>query len=124
MLTAWITLAHFSVSSAMSIPSSAGEPASTAPPNSTSCALILVSARPALISLLSFSMISAAVLGSADAIPRAGLVASDEFGHRRHVRQLFCAPRGRHCQSAKFARSDGLNRSSHRAKHHLHLSAQ
>src|SRR6478672_5001159 len=34
MLAAWITLAHFSVSSAMSLPKSVGESASTSPPRS------------------------------------------------------------------------------------------
>ena len=53
------TLAHFSVSSAMSFPKSAGEPASIVPPISATAALILGSARPALISLWSLSMISA-----------------------------------------------------------------
>ena len=43
-----ITLAHFSVSSAMSLPKSAGEPASTVPPNSASRAFILGSAIAAL----------------------------------------------------------------------------
>src|SRR5262245_8931616 len=58
----WITLAHFSVSSAMSLPKSAGEPASTVPPRvSVRRALILGSARPALISLLSLSTMSAGV---------------------------------------------------------------
>src|SRR5262245_12976659 len=52
------TLPHFSVSSAMSLPRSAGEPASKLPPISASCALILGSARPALISLLSLSTTS------------------------------------------------------------------
>src|SRR5262245_38957091 len=50
-----ITLPHFSVSSAMSLPKSAGESASTSPPKSASRAFILGSARAALISLLSFS---------------------------------------------------------------------
>ena len=52
-----ITLAHFSVSSAMSLPKSAGEPDNAVPPRSTRRALILGSARPALISLLRLSMI-------------------------------------------------------------------
>ena len=46
MFAALITLAHFSVSSAMSLPKSAGEPASAVPPRSASRALILGSARP------------------------------------------------------------------------------
>src|SRR5262249_19010693 len=61
MLATRITLPHFSVSSAMSFPKSAGEPPSRVPPRSASRALILGSARAALISLLSFSTISAGV---------------------------------------------------------------
>ena len=55
------TLPHFSVSSAMSFPKSAGEPKSGVPPRSASLAFILGSARAALISLLSLSTISAGV---------------------------------------------------------------
>src|SRR5262245_47035878 len=58
MLAAWITLPHFSVSSAISLPNWAGDPGSGVPPKSANRALILGSARPALISLLSLSMIS------------------------------------------------------------------
>jgi hypothetical protein len=54
MLAARITLAHFSVSWAMSLPKSAGEPDTGVPPKSASRALNFGSARPALISLLSF----------------------------------------------------------------------
>src|SRR6202040_3906612 len=61
MPTNFTTLPHFSVSSAMSLPKSAGEPASTVPPRAASRALSLGSARPALISLLSFATISAGV---------------------------------------------------------------
>src|SRR4029453_4196321 len=56
-----ITLAHFSVSSAMSLPKSAGVPGRTVPPRAASRALILGSARPALISLLSLLITSAGV---------------------------------------------------------------
>src|SRR6266511_398703 len=56
------TLPHFSVSSATSLPKSAGEPASSDAPRSASRAFALGSARIALISLLSLSMISADVL--------------------------------------------------------------
>jgi hypothetical protein len=45
MLAARITLAHFSVSSAISFPNSVGESASTVPPRSASRALILGSVR-------------------------------------------------------------------------------
>src|SRR5262245_60759096 len=52
------TLAHFSVSSATSLPKSAGEPESTVPPSSANRAFAPGSARLALISLWSRSMIS------------------------------------------------------------------
>src|SRR5262249_54770165 len=55
------TLAHFSISAATKLPKSEGEPAITVPPRSASRTLILGSARPALISLFSFSTISAGV---------------------------------------------------------------
>ena len=61
MLAARITFAHFSVSSTISLPKSAGEPGSVAAPMSTNRALIFASESPALISLLSLSMISAGV---------------------------------------------------------------
>src|SRR5262249_61764162 len=53
------TLAHFCVSSEMKVPKSADDPVSIMPPSSVSLVFILGSARPALISLLSLSMISA-----------------------------------------------------------------
>src|SRR5262245_54536028 len=56
-----ITLPHFSVSSAMNLPKSAEELANTVAPRSAIRAFIRGSARPALISLLSLSMISAGV---------------------------------------------------------------
>jgi hypothetical protein len=46
MLTARITLPHFSVSSAMNLPKSPGDSANTVPPKSASRALNLGSARP------------------------------------------------------------------------------
>src|SRR5215510_14750899 len=52
------TLAHFSVSSAISLPKSAGGPGSGVPPRSANRAFVRGSARIALISLLSRSMIS------------------------------------------------------------------
>src|SRR5262249_29548711 len=48
-------LPHFSVTSAISLPKSAGEPASTVPPRPASRAFMLGSATPALVSLLSLS---------------------------------------------------------------------
>src|SRR5215831_13870998 len=56
-----ITFAHFSVYSAMNVANSAGELANTVPPRSAIRAFMRGSARPALISLLSLSMISAGV---------------------------------------------------------------
>jgi WD40 repeat protein len=61
MLAVRITLPHFSVSWAMSIPKLADDPASVVAPNSAKRALIFGSARPALIALLSFSMTSIGV---------------------------------------------------------------
>ena len=61
MLAARITLPHFSVSSAMSLPKSAGEPGSTVPPWSASRAFMFGSVRAAFTSLLSFSTISGGV---------------------------------------------------------------
>src|SRR5262245_43815219 len=55
------TFAHFCVSSEMNVPKSADEPVSIMPPSSVSLVFSLGAARPALISLLSLSMISAGV---------------------------------------------------------------
>ena len=55
------TFADFSVSSAMNLPKSAGEPGCAVAPNSASRAFILGSTRAALISLLSLSTILAGV---------------------------------------------------------------
>ena len=61
MLADRITFPHFSVSSAQSFPNSVGDSGMGAVPNSASRALIFGSARPALISPLSFSTISLGV---------------------------------------------------------------
>src|SRR5262245_46964011 len=55
------TLPHFSVSSAMSLPKSGAGHPSALPPDSTVRALILESARAALVSRFSLSMISMGV---------------------------------------------------------------
>ena len=105
------TFAHFSISSAMSLPKSAGEPASAVAPRSASRAFTLGSARPAFISLLSLSMISGGVLlGRADAVPIARLVARHEIAHSRHVRQRLRARRRGHRQRAQLAGLDVLDR--------------
>src|SRR6202022_1689113 len=56
-----MTLAHFSVSSAISFPKSAGDPGSTVAPRSANRAPILGSARATLITLLSLSMMAVGV---------------------------------------------------------------
>src|SRR5262245_13265602 len=55
------TLPHFSVSSAISLPKSVGEPGSVLAPSSAIRDLILRSARAALISWLSLSTISVGI---------------------------------------------------------------
>src|SRR5205085_334506 len=55
------TFAHFSVSSVIILPKSAGDPASTVLPRSASRAFTLGSARAALIDWLSLSIISTGV---------------------------------------------------------------
>src|SRR5262249_54803448 len=62
MLAATITLPHLLASSEMSLPKSAGEPASTVPPRLASRALSFGSAMLILTSLFSLSMSSAGVL--------------------------------------------------------------
>src|SRR5262245_45425124 len=61
ILAVFITFPHFSVSSAISLPNWSGDPGSGVPRRSARRAFILGSARAALTSLLSWSMISAAV---------------------------------------------------------------
>src|SRR5262245_55339279 len=61
MLAARITLPHFSVSSAINLSKAAGESVVTIVPNSAKRAFTAGSARTALISLLSLSMIGAGV---------------------------------------------------------------
>src|SRR5262249_61758349 len=61
MLAARTPLPHFLVSSASSLPKSAGEPGSTIVPTSANDALILGSARAALTSELSLATISTGV---------------------------------------------------------------
>jgi hypothetical protein len=87
------TLAHFSVSSTISLPKSAGEPTSGVPPRSASRASILGSARPALILVDDFDR---RALGRADAVPDARLVAWQKLAHSRYVRQRVRARRGRY----------------------------
>jgi hypothetical protein len=65
MLAARITLPHFSVSSAISLPKSAGEPGNVHAPISASRALSSASASPTLISRFNLSTMSAGVFWGA-----------------------------------------------------------
>ena len=109
------TLAHFSVSSAISFPKSAGDPGITVAPRSANRALILGSARPVLISLFSLSMISAGVPFPAYTAPVTCLEARYEIAHGRDFGQRFRARRGRDRQGAQTAGLDVLERRSHGA---------
>src|SRR5262249_43199258 len=71
MLAARTTLAHLSVSSAMSFPNSAGDAGATEEPRSSIRDLIRGSPSAALISLLSFPMMSAGVFLGAPTPPQA-----------------------------------------------------
>ena len=61
IFAARMTLPHFSFSAAMNVPNSTGEVAKAVSPQSAIVCLILGSARPALIALLSISMIAGGV---------------------------------------------------------------
>src|SRR5262245_51639428 len=61
ILATRITLPHFSVSSEINLPKSAGEPASTVPPKLASFVSRLASAMLTLTAVFSFSMTSAGV---------------------------------------------------------------
>ena len=87
MLAAWITLPHFSVSSAISLPKSAGDPVSTFRPGrkprldfgiSKACVDFLV--EPV-------DDFGRCVLGRADALPTAHFIARHEFTHCGYIRQ-------------------------------------
>ena len=91
MLAVRMTLLHFSVSSAMCFPKSAGVPPRTIPLSSAKRALMLVSASATLISPLSLSMISAGVLlGAAmpfQAVELKARSTAEPGLLRRHVRE-------------------------------------
>src|SRR5262245_26265527 len=123
MLRVRITLPHFSVSSSMSLPKSAGEYASTSPPRSASRAFILGSARAALTSVLSLSTISAGVAFCADAEPDTRLVAGQDLADRRNIWQFLqaCETGDRKCYEC--AGFDVVFRCRGGDEHNLHLSA-
>ena len=84
-----------------SLPYSAGESARGVLPRSAIRALILGSARPALISRLSLSMISTGVLRGAPRPGPARLVTRHEFGDGRDVRQRLRRASQCHTPSAR-----------------------
>jgi hypothetical protein len=86
MLAARITLPHLSVSYAIKLLKSAEEPGNTVAPRRENCSCILESARAALISLLSFPMISDGVFWGRYSLPNAYLQARNELAHAWHVR--------------------------------------
>src|SRR6516162_2156751 len=107
MSRARMTLPHFSVSLAMSLPKSAGESASTSPPRSASRAFILGSARPAfdlLVELL--DDLGRRGLRCADAEPIARLIARHELTHGRDAGQRFRARGGGYRERAQPASPD------------------
>src|SRR5262245_30327482 len=105
------TFAHFLVSSTMSLPKSAGEPAITVPPRSARRAFKPGSARPALIALLSFTMMSAGVfLGPPMPAQKLAFVARHEIAHSRDVRQRVRAGRGRYPERTQLAGPDVSDR--------------
>src|SRR5579871_3204988 len=106
MLAARITLPHFSVSSATSLPKSAGKPGSVMPPASASRAFKLGSARAALMFAFNRLMISSGVLLGAHAIPRACLTARDELAHCRHLQQFVQTYGRSYCQRAQLSSFD------------------
>ena len=111
MFAARITLPHFSVSSAMSLPKSAGEPASAVAAQVGKPRLDLgigESRVDLLVELV--DDLGGRVPRRANAEPRARLVARHELAHGRDVRQRLRARRGRHRQRAQLAGPDVLDR--------------
>src|SRR5215831_14428887 len=112
MLAATITLPHFLVSSEMSLPKSAGEPASTVPPRLASRALNFGSD----LLVQSFDELCGRTLRSTNAEPCACLVARQGFAESRNVRQHGRARRGRDRQGAELAGPDISDRREQRTE--------
>src|SRR6266540_776237 len=109
MLAARITLPHFSVSSAMSLPKSAGEPASTMPPRSAMRFDRGVGEAGIDLPIELVNNVGGRVLGRADAEPLARLIARHEFSHSWDARQRLRARRGRYCERAQPTSPDMLD---------------
>jgi hypothetical protein len=107
MSAALTTLPHFSVSSAMNLPKSAGEPGKVTPASSAICAFSLGSARPALISLFSLLTISTGVfLGAPTPNPGSRLEAGHELTDRRDIQKHLRARGSGYCQRSELAGPD------------------
>ena len=125
MLTARITLPHFSVSSAMNLPKSAGETdehraAQVGKPR------LHFGIGEASVDLLVELVddLGRRVLRCADAEPGARLVARHELAHGREVWQRLRARRGGYCERAQRASPDVLDRRRSAGEHDLHLPAE
>ena len=93
------TLPHFSVSSAMSLPKSAGEPASPAAQLGQPRLHLGIGEANVDLPVEFVDDLGRRVSGRADAIPSACLVARHELAHGRDVRQRLRAHRRGHCQA-------------------------
>src|SRR5262249_680644 len=116
-----ITLLHLSASSDISFPKAADVIGIGSAPKANSRAFIVRSARIALISLLSLSMIAAGVsLG----IPTDCIISLYELAHGRDVRQSVRTRRAGHCEGTQSTCLDIACRRRHRSKRYLHLPAE
>src|SRR4051812_28558112 len=103
MLAARITLAHFSVSAAINLPKSTGEPASTMPPKVCKARLqfrIDEAGIDLFVELV--DDVGGRVLGRTETLPPAGLITRYELADRRNVRQSLQARCGRYRQWPQF----------------------
>ena len=106
-----ITLAHFSVSSAMSLPKSPGDPGSTHAPSSASRALMLGLGEACVDLLVELvDDVGRRVLGRADADSTRSPRSPPRNRRRRHVRQRLRARRRGHRQRAQLAGPDVFDR--------------
>src|SRR6516225_6037314 len=110
-----ITLAHFSVSSAISLPKSTGEPESGVPRLERGIGEAGVDLLVELVDDLGRGLI-----GRTNAHPQAGLVARNKLADDRNVRQCVRARCGRHRQRTQHARPDVPDRPRDWDKNHLY----
>jgi hypothetical protein len=124
MFAARITLPHFSVSSAMSLPKSGRRAREHRPAQVSNPRLDLgigESGIDLLVELVDhFCRRSSRCT---DAIPRARLEARHKLSHGRNVRECLGSCYARHSQRAQLACSDWLDHARRRKEHDLHLSA-